>query len=77
MLLGATSEKIEKEILKLKRKDSPKILKVNSMNQAVSITQSQAKIGDIVVLSPACASFDMYKDFEKRGNHFKELVKKL
>jgi len=33
--------------------------------------------GDIISLSPASASFDMYKDFEERGNHFKELVMKL
>ncbi len=77
VLLGATSEKIEKEILKLEYKNSLKILKVGSMQEAIVAAQSKSQIGDIVVLSPACASFDMYKDFEKRGNHFKKLVNEL
>ena len=36
-----------------------------------------AQAGDVVLMSPACASFDMYKNFEERGRKFKELVKKL
>ena len=44
------------------------------MQDAVSVARNFAVNGDIVSLSPACASFDMYKDFEARGNHFKEIV---
>ena len=43
----------------------------------MSLAFSLAKEGDIVSLSPASASFDLYKDFEERGRHFKALVAKL
>ena len=36
-----------------------------------------AKKGDAVILSPGCASFDMFKDFAERGNRFKEIVNQL
>ena len=47
------------------------------MAEAVETAHSHAKSGDIVSLSPACASFDMYRMFEDRGNHFKSLVNAL
>ena len=79
ILLGKTSDKIEAEILKSKnyKENNPKIIKVNSMQQAVETASSISSFGDIVVLSPACASFDLYKDFEERGNNFKSLVKSI
>lgn len=46
-------------------------------DKAVYTAASLAKSGDIVLLSPACASFDAFKNFEERGNHFKELVQQL
>jgi UDP-N-acetylmuramoylalanine--D-glutamate ligase len=48
-----------------------------SLEEAVRIAAEQAALGDVVLLSPACASFDMFKDFEDRGRKFKEAVKKL
>lgn len=48
-----------------------------SMEEAVAIANAITEKGDIVSLSPASASFDMYADFEARGNHFKQLVQKL
>ena len=77
ILLGKTSDKIESEILKSKnyKENNPKIIKVTSMQQAVETASNISSPGDIVALSPACASFDLYKDFEERGNHFKSLVK--
>ena len=54
-----------------------KILKVNSMEEAVKSANKIATSGDIVVLSPTCASFDKYKDFEERGEHFKSLVNSI
>ena len=47
------------------------------MQEAIKQAQLNSNSGDIVVLSPACASFDLYKNFEDRGNHFKSLVNKL
>ena len=53
------------------------IYHVSNMQQAVEKAREIAGEGDIVSLSPACASFDLYPDFEARGRHFKELVNKL
>ncbi len=79
ILMGNTAEKIEKVLLNYKsyNKDSLKIIKVKNMDIAVNIASDIAEGGDIVFLSPACASFDMYKNFEVRGKHFKELVNAL
>jgi UDP-N-acetylmuramoylalanine--D-glutamate ligase len=48
-----------------------------NMDECVRKAVDMATEGDIVLLSPACASWDMYTDFEQRGNHFKEIVKRL
>lgn len=45
--------------------------------EAVAIAHREAKAGDVVSLSPACASFDSYPNFEERGKHFKALVHAL
>jgi UDP-N-acetylmuramoylalanine--D-glutamate ligase len=50
------------------------IEKVDTMRQAVNLAGSRAKTGSVVLLSPACASFDMYKNFEQRGNDFIDCV---
>ena len=50
---------------------------VSSMEEAVQEARKRAKAGDIVTLSPACASFDLYPNFEARGIHYKNLVKEL
>ena len=44
------------------------------ISEAVRRAQEAAKPGDIVLFSPACASFDQFRDFEKRGEHFRQLV---
>jgi len=49
----------------------------NSLEKAVSIADSLAKPNDCVLLSPACASFDMFQNYAHRGDVFMELVKKL
>lgn len=49
----------------------------DSLEEAVRIAFREAVKGDVVLLSPACASFDMFKNFEERGRRFKEIVWKL
>ena len=53
------------------------ITQSNTLEQAVIEASNAAEPGDTVLLSPACASFDQYQDFEKRGEHFRELVEGL
>ncbi|MHB9154699.1 MAG: UDP-N-acetylmuramoyl-L-alanine--D-glutamate ligase [Endomicrobiales bacterium] len=48
-----------------------------TMEKALSSSRSKAGQGDVVLLSPACASFDQFKDYEERGRHFKKLVRAL
>ena len=53
------------------------IVSTNKMVDAVKSAYDISKQGDIVLLSPACASFDLFENFEQRGNLFKEQVRKL
>ncbi|MBP3729094.1 MAG: UDP-N-acetylmuramoyl-L-alanine--D-glutamate ligase, partial [Lachnospiraceae bacterium] len=50
---------------------------VKTMEEAVREAAAQARPGDTVLLSPACASWDMYPNFEARGDEFRQLVEKL
>ncbi len=79
VLLGATADKIEKAVKDCKDFDEAclKIIRVNSMEEAVSAAQSLAESGDVITLSPASASFDMYQNFEERGRHYKAVVNSL
>ena len=81
ILMGKTAQKIEKAVLdeieKRGAKQNIDIVTLESMEECVNYANSIAQSNDIVVLSPASASFDMYKNFEVRGNHFKELVNNL
>ncbi|QIZ78957.1 UDP-N-acetylmuramoyl-L-alanine--D-glutamate ligase [Ferrimonas lipolytica] len=65
-------------------KDGPEIqalvtdaIAVTSIDEAVQLAAEQAKHGDIVLLSPACASLDMFRNFEQRGDHFIAAVEAL
>lgn len=79
ILLGATSDKIEAAVRGASeyRDGEPEILRASSMEEAVELARANAVSGDIVSLSPASASFDMYKDFEQRGEHFMSIVNTL
>lgn len=74
ILMGATAPAIEKAIRACS--DLP-IVRVSGMEEAVKTAAEMAVEGDIVFMSPASASFDMYKNFEVRGNHFRDLVNGL
>lgn len=79
ILMGVTAPKIEAAVTSCEGYDPDQltILHVSSMQEAVQKAREVAEKGDIVSLSPACASFDLYPDFEARGRHFKELVNTL
>lgn len=79
ILSGPTADKIEKAIKADAgyKKGNPQIVRVNNYEEAVKVAHEMAVPGDIVALSPACASFDAYPNFVARGRHFKELVNKL
>ena len=76
ILVGATSDKIEAAVLNADGKKPP-IYKMSTFEDAVEKAHEVAEYGDVVTLSPACASFDLFKNFAVRGNYFKELVSKL
>lgn len=77
-LTGATADKIEACIRGYSGYNGePEIVRVADIDEAVRLAHKTACEGDIVTLSPACASFDAYPNFAARGNHFKELVNKL
>ena len=73
LLLGTTAEKIRACAL-AEGFGETEIFIVKGMEEAVRLAAELAEPGDTVLLSPACASWDMYKDYEERGRHFKGLV---
>lgn len=77
-LCGATAEKIEKCVRDYEGyKGEPEIIRCENLDEAVRLSHDAAQPGDIVTLSPACASFDAFPNFVARGNYYKDLVNKL
>lgn len=74
VLLGATADKIEKTA---RAAGFTNIIRVDSLEEAVKESAREAKAGDAVLLSPACASWDMFQSYEQRGTLFKEYVNQL
>lgn len=72
VVLGQGYEKIMKNFA-----DMYQTVPAENMNQAVSLAHLLANKGDTVLLSPACASFDLFENYEDRGRQFKEAVRKL
>lgn len=79
LLAGPTSDKIEAAVKADPdyKPGHPQIIRVGNFDEAVKVAHEMAAPGDIVTLSPACASFDAYPNFVVRGRHYKELVNKL
>ncbi|RUR16516.1 UDP-N-acetylmuramoyl-L-alanine--D-glutamate ligase [Legionella septentrionalis] len=72
VLIGEDADKIEKAI-----GNAVPVLRAPSLDEAVHVAKSHAKPGDVVLLSPACASFDMFRDFNHRGDDFIAAVNAL
>ena len=79
ILLGDTAPKIEAAVKEAQNYNpgAIQIINVTNMEEAVAAAAASAKEGDIVSLSPASASFGLYRNFEERGNHFKSIVNGL
>ncbi len=71
-LIGAAAERIEKEL-----SGAPGLFRAGDLETAVREASRRAQAGDVVLLSPACSSFDQFQDFEHRGRVFKEIVARL
>lgn len=79
ILCGPTAPKIEEATKNalIKQEKHLQICHVTNLQEAVKLAKEKAKAGDVVLLSPASASFDAFKNFAERGEKFKEFVNKL
>ena len=71
ILIGQTSNKI---ISECDKHGFSRYKKASSMDEAVEFADLQSDKGDIILLSPACASYDMFKNYEERGKSFKSSI---
>jgi UDP-N-acetylmuramoylalanine--D-glutamate ligase len=71
-LIGEAAEQLENDL-----KDTVPLHRCGDLEHAVSAASAAAQPGDTVLLSPACASYDQFKNFEERGERFRQLVKSL
>jgi len=76
ILLGKTADTLGR-LLDQYSRDGFRWLRVQSLEEAVARAASLADSGDVVLLSPACASYDMFTNYEERGNKFKEMCRAL
>ena len=76
VLCGFTADKIEAAVKNANNynEEALPIYKLTDFKEAVEKARAVAERGDVVILSPACASFDLFKNFEERGNTFKDIV---
>ena len=69
ILVGEAKEAINRDI-----GDYSETYLIGTFEEAVLIAYQKSRIGDKILLSPGCPSFDMFDNFEERGNYFKKLV---
>ena len=74
--IGAAAAKIEGQIVSSKN-GGPEVVHAETLENAIRKAHAAAKPGDVVLLAPACASFDQFKSYEHRGKVFKEIVHSL
>jgi UDP-N-acetylmuramoylalanine--D-glutamate ligase len=72
ILIGEAKERINRDI-----GDFTETFLIGTFEEAVLIAYQKSRIGDIVLLSPGCSSFDMFENYIERGNYFKEMVNKF
>jgi UDP-N-acetylmuramoylalanine--D-glutamate ligase len=72
VLLGEAAPRMERELA-----GAAPIYRVEGMEEAVQKALQLARPGDVVLLSPACSSFDQYRDYEERGDHFRRIVDQM
>jgi len=77
VLLGQTAPKIAAAIRAAAPTQAPQIEFARSLAEAVKLAAAIAEPGDVVLLSPACASYDMFENFQQRGKAFVRLVRQL
>jgi len=82
VLIGKTADEIRKAVEAALKHDAVdanmlEIVKCDSFEDGVHMASKIASEGDVVLLSPACTSFDMFNNFEERGNRFKDIVNSL
>jgi len=76
ILLGQTADKIAGAI-RAAGKSEVRVERADTLREAVQSAESMAENGEVVVLSPGCASYDMFENFEQRGREFCELVREI
>jgi UDP-N-acetylmuramoylalanine--D-glutamate ligase len=74
--IGAAADKIEGQIVSSKG-GGPEVVHAETLENAIRKAHASAQPGDVVLLAPACASFDQFKSYEHRGKVFKEIVHSL
>ena len=79
VLTGHTADKIYDAVVNTEgyRTGHPEIIRKDDFKEAVLAASDAAEEGDVVILSPACASFDHFKNFAQRGRYFKDIVNQL
>jgi len=71
ILIGASGDELAQAL-----RDHPKVVRAQTLEEAVATAAGLSRRGGVVLLSPAYKSFDMFKDFEDRGDQFKDLVRR-